>query len=771
MRRCRWWQAAALVCAWAWAGAAAALDDGLGLAVNGGAVSFDYGETLVSDPALNAKECIFTTTGTTGGGFVCEGTTANANEQLYAFPAVDGADTTSFIIVDVTETTDIDGGGLAITAGVLAVGAGNAITVNANDVAVTANSIDDAEVADDSLTAASLAVDSVTASEIATGAVATAEILDDTVDFADVNYANTLAGDPALGVEECWFTTDGAGGGGFICEGTAANTNEQLYLFPTNDFPDAPSFLVTDVLPVTNVDADGLLISSSAVSIDLLDANDGTGAIASDSGLEFQGAGSDELTLLQGCSDGQVLKWDDVATDWECQADNDSGGSTALNNIGDATADGTVLADDFDQNWLWDSPATATAIIAMQFEVNHDATTDATTQTLVQIERNATAGTTTFERLLYINNADTDGLVADGILVEAAAGAMTDGLDVSDADIVNGVSLGNNNFVFGSSTWGNGSDFTLTLNGTSASDPTIAVEGSDLVFDPGNDAGSDIIIRDASPSLQLDDSTVVSTPDEFQLVASCVGVGDCGFAIAVANNSGSTTVFEVVDTADDHSIEIGSTTATDSMLFDLTGDGGGFTFNNSTVGMPLTGTTSTECVMLDATAIVSDDSGGCTTATKNGTNFSYRTCDFATGADNRGFFTFELPDNLAGTTASVSFTWISNNAACDSGADDDVCWTIDGDSFANDAAYHTGALGGTLAAVTDNCIANGDLLRTSAVTFTHSWVAGERAAVEIGRDVDGGNCAGGAGDDDYAQNAELLAVRVCYEVDNVFSGE
>ncbi len=46
---------------------------------------------------------------------------------------------------------------------------------------------------------------------------------------------DTLAGNPALGIEECVFTKDGAGSGGFLCEGTTANTNEQLYLFPSAD--------------------------------------------------------------------------------------------------------------------------------------------------------------------------------------------------------------------------------------------------------------------------------------------------------------------------------------------------------------------------------------------------------------------------------------------------------------------------------------------------------------------------------------------------------
>jgi hypothetical protein len=57
-----------------------------------------YTDTLAGNPAFNAKECVLTTEGTSGGGFLCEGSVgANVNEQLHLFPALDGADTADFI--------------------------------------------------------------------------------------------------------------------------------------------------------------------------------------------------------------------------------------------------------------------------------------------------------------------------------------------------------------------------------------------------------------------------------------------------------------------------------------------------------------------------------------------------------------------------------------------------------------------------------------------------------------------------------------------------
>ena len=61
---------------------------------------------------------------------------------------------------------------------------------------------------------------------------------------------------------------------------------------------------------------------------------------SSGSGLELVSAG---LTMLQGCADTEILKWNETTDVWACAADANSGGSTAWNDIGDATADGTIV--------------------------------------------------------------------------------------------------------------------------------------------------------------------------------------------------------------------------------------------------------------------------------------------------------------------------------------------------------------------------------------------------------------------------------------------
>jgi len=105
---------------------------------------------------------------------------------------------------------------------------------------------------------------------------------------------------------------------------------------PVMNFADGVVNLTTGAWQVAGVDVvlesltltggDGIvtigdLTANRTITVQLLDEVDGTGVIAADGGLEFGGAGSDEVALLQGCADTEILKWDNTATDWECQPD------------------------------------------------------------------------------------------------------------------------------------------------------------------------------------------------------------------------------------------------------------------------------------------------------------------------------------------------------------------------------------------------------------------------------------------------------------------
>ncbi len=57
------------------------------------------------------------------------------------------------------------------------------------------------------------------------------------------------------------------------------------------------------------------------IAVDILAVADGVGVTSNNSGLELSGAGSDLLALLQGCAEGDVLKWTEATSVWSCAAD------------------------------------------------------------------------------------------------------------------------------------------------------------------------------------------------------------------------------------------------------------------------------------------------------------------------------------------------------------------------------------------------------------------------------------------------------------------
>ena len=94
---------------------------------------------------------------------------------------------------------------------------------------------------------------------------ATCEINTNIIDFPDILYSNTLAGDPTLLVDEC-FLVSTATGGGFLCEGPVDNLNEQLYLLPDVDGADTTDRIAVDDKEVTDLEGTGLSITAGVLN-------------------------------------------------------------------------------------------------------------------------------------------------------------------------------------------------------------------------------------------------------------------------------------------------------------------------------------------------------------------------------------------------------------------------------------------------------------------------------------------------------------------------
>jgi len=105
---------------------------------------------------------------------------------------------------------------------------------------------------------------------------------------------------------------------------------------------------VTMTLATGFIDADALTLATST---------DGTGPTSSFSGLEVY---SDGLTLIQGCTNDQLLKWTDGAG-WSCAGDNDSGATASFNFWQYSSTDGTLAPGNLTVDTLFGAVSTASA--------------------------------------------------------------------------------------------------------------------------------------------------------------------------------------------------------------------------------------------------------------------------------------------------------------------------------------------------------------------------------------------------------------------------
>ena len=195
---------------------------------------------------------------------------------------------------------------------------------------------------------------------------------------------------------------------------------------------------------LNNIDCDQAgALNDDSLGDDLISALSGiTGNFADDEILVGTGADAAGLTAtIKNCTDAtQKLDWN--GTDFVCIADADSGGATAINDLGDAGGVGAVALAELAQTWTWDTAATAGAFDGLTLSVVHDSlTADATAQRGLRVEVTNDTGNAigAVEALLSLENLDATAgdVVDDAIIIRSALGGITDAIDVNDADIVN----------------------------------------------------------------------------------------------------------------------------------------------------------------------------------------------------------------------------------------------------------------------------------------------------------------------------------------------
>ncbi len=145
------------------------------------------------------------------------------------------------------------------------------------------------------------------------------------------------------------------------------------------------------------------------------------------------------------------LLWDATTHKFSCGSDQNSGTATNLNDIGDATANGSVAVNQFTQSWDWNTADTAAAFDGMTFTITNDASTDASAQRAVVIQNNSATGGTT-ENLLVLANADNSAVTTGLQIVGTSTGAITTAIDASDAEIGTALAIGSNDITTGATT-------------------------------------------------------------------------------------------------------------------------------------------------------------------------------------------------------------------------------------------------------------------------------------------------------------------------------
>jgi hypothetical protein len=116
-----------------------------------------------------------------------------------------------------------------------------------------------------------------------------------------------------------------------------------------------------------------------------------------------------------------------------------AGAATAIDALADAGAgDDAVSLTDNQQTWDWDTSADV-AFAGMTWDLNHDQSTDTTSQYVGRFRRVDSAGDHgNVEAILRLENLDTnDG--ATGLVIRSAASNIDLGIDVADTDFINAI--------------------------------------------------------------------------------------------------------------------------------------------------------------------------------------------------------------------------------------------------------------------------------------------------------------------------------------------
>ncbi len=190
--------------------------------------------------------------------------------------------------------------------------------------------------------------------------------------------------------------------------------------------------------------------------------------------------------------------------------------------------------------------------------------------------------------------------------------------------------------------------------------------------------------------------------------------------------------------------------------------------NDGTIGDE-DGDTLTECVKIKASAIKCDSTTGCVVQTRDNTNFAQDVATFSETDQEFGTVDIDLPANLTGTTIDVYYVWESDTLVLST--NDDLCMDISAVSVATGGPWESASFGTAVGiASTGGDTDDGDRILSATGTVTPTGLgASEGLILRIARDTDA--TPAGCADDNISNDIDLYWLNVCYEVDNIASGE
>ncbi len=194
------------------------------------------------------------------------------------------------------------------------------------------------------ITADMIGDNSITSSKIAQGAIALVDMGNNSVDSTKIIDGSIALADLANNSIDSSKIIDGSVTGSDIASGTITNgnlLNSSLTVVSGSGLINGGTVSLGGTTTLNIGAGNGISVNADDIAVRTAVSTDGlSSTTSSGSGIEVLASG---VTLLQGCSDGQILKWNETSDVWACNLDNGVSGVGTLDSA-TKSANGAVIS-------------------------------------------------------------------------------------------------------------------------------------------------------------------------------------------------------------------------------------------------------------------------------------------------------------------------------------------------------------------------------------------------------------------------------------------